>query len=224
MAVVLTLAVGCASQKSRNAAWQESLTPQAESFSTSGRNRYFILEPGYQLVLEGKEGVKTVQLAVTVLDETKRVGDVETRVVEERETAGGKLVEVSRNYLAFGVRSRNVYYFGEDVDEYKGEQVSHGGAWQAGAAGATFGILMPGEIQIGDKYYQEKAPGAAMDRAENVSVTEALSTPAGNFVHCLKVRETTPLEAGTEYKFYAPDIGLIQDGSLRLVRYGFVKK
>ena len=56
-----------------------------------GRNPYFILEPGYQLVLEGG----TEELTITVLDETKQVDGVDTRVVEERETKDGKLAEVS---------------------------------------------------------------------------------------------------------------------------------
>ena len=46
--------------------------------ASSGRNPYFILEPGYTLVLEGDGD----QLTITVLDEVKKIGDVETRVVE----------------------------------------------------------------------------------------------------------------------------------------------
>ena len=50
--------------------------------SSTGRNRYFVLEPGFQLVLEGKEGGKTTVLTITVLNDTKMVDGVETRVVE----------------------------------------------------------------------------------------------------------------------------------------------
>src|SRR5262245_24531901 len=84
-----------------------------------GTNPYFVLEPGFQLVLEGSEGKSKVRLEVTVLDETRKVGDVETRVVEERETEDGELKEVSRNYFAISKRTNAVYYFGEDVDEYE---------------------------------------------------------------------------------------------------------
>ena len=111
------------------------------------------------------------------------------------------------------------------MDIYKGGKVVHEGAWLAGSNGARFGILMPGEIQIGAKYYQEKAPKVAMDHAENVSNNEAVKTSVGAFENCLKVKETTPLEPdNVGYKFYAPDIGLVQDGNLRLVKHGFVKK
>jgi hypothetical protein len=64
-----------------------------------------------------------------------------------------------------------------------------------------------------------------MDRAETISVSHEFTAPAGRFIHCLKVKETTPLEPGNvEYKLHAPDVGLVQDGSLRLVRYGFLKQ
>jgi hypothetical protein len=59
-----------------------------------------------------------------------------------------------------------------------------------------------------------------MDRAENVSTNVTFKCPAGTFANCLKTRETTPLESGTEYKLYAPGIGLVQDGGLKLLRQG----
>jgi hypothetical protein len=65
------------------------------------------------------------------------------------------------------------------------------------------------------------APGVAMDRVEIVSLSETVKTPAGEFTNCLKLKETTPLEPGvTDYKYYAPGIGMVQDGSLRLATFG----
>jgi len=204
--------------------WTETLTVQAEQFVSTGRNNYLILEPGHQLILEGKDGGRKAALIITVLDETKQVGDVETRVVEEREVVGGRLAEVSRNFFGIGVDTKHVYYFGEDVDIYKRDgTVVHEGAWLAGVDGARHGVLMPGHIRVRDRYYQEQAPKVAMDRAENVSTNAVVKTPAGTFAHCLKTKETTPLEPGTEYKFYAPGVGLVRDGNLKLVKHGFVK-
>ena len=81
--------------------------------------------------------------------------------------------------------------------------------------------MMPGLPLVGAKHYQEIAPGVAMDRAEIVSATETFAAPAGAFNNCLKVAETTPLEPNEkEYKYYAPGVGLLQDGSLKLVKYG----
>ena len=59
-----------------------------------------------------------------------------------------------------------------------------------------------------------------MDRAEIVSLSETLQTPAGNFKKCLKTEETSALEGGKAHKLYAPSVGLILDGDLKLMKYG----
>lgn len=226
MASILSLLVlaGIAALPAAWAAEKEfasQFTVAPDEWTTTCRNSYFILEPGYTLVLEGKEDGKATALTVTVLDETLKVDGVETRVVEERETAGGQLIEVSRNFFAAAKTTKDIYYFGEDVDMYRdGKVTGHGGSWRAGVDGAKFGLMMPGSPKVGQRYYQELAGKVARDRAEVVSLTETLVTPAGKFTNCLKTKETTPLEPGArEYKLYAPGIGLIQDGDLRLTRY-----
>ena len=163
------------------------------------------------------------RLEVTVLDETKMVDGVLTRVIEEREWEDGELSEISRNYFAMCGATKDVFYFGEDVDFYKGGQVTgHGGAWLAGN-GNTAGMIMSGAPKVEMRYFQEIAPGVAMDRAEIVSLAETCETPAGTFTNCLKVKEGTSLNIlDREFKFYAPDIGLIQDEDLVLTRYGFI--
>jgi hypothetical protein len=191
------------------------------NFASTGKNDYFILEPGYQVILEGEEDGEKLQLVMAVLNETKIVDRVETRVVEEKETEGGNLVEVSRNYFAMCQPTNNAIYFGEDVDMYEdGKVVSHEGAWLAGQNGSKAGMIMPGKVEVGLKYYQEIAPGVAEDRAEIVSVNDTLDTPAGTFSQVLKTEETNPLKLGEkEFKFYAPRIGLIQDEALKLVKH-----
>lgn len=209
-------------QKKDDGSWMTDFAVEKSEMSVTGRNPYFILEPGYQLVFEGGRE----RLIITVLDETKTVDGVETRVVEERETKDGKLVEVSRNYFAISQRTGDVFYFGEEVDIYKGGKiVSHEGAWLAGVNGARLGLIMPGRAQLKARYYQEVAPKVAMDRAEIASLNETVKTSAGEFKNCLKVEETTPLEPGVkEYKYYAAGVGLIQDGLLKLVKYGKAEK
>jgi hypothetical protein len=182
--------------------WMTSLDLEDCDFTSTGENSYFILKPGHQVILEGEEE-----------DETKVVDGVETRVVEEKESEEGNLVEVSRNYFAICKPSNNAIYFGEDVDIYEdGKIVSHEGAWLAGQNGAKAGMIMPGRVEVGLKYYQEIAPGVAEDRAEIVSVNEVLATSVGNFEQVLKTEETNPLKPDEkEYKFYVPRIGLIQE-------------
>jgi len=215
--VVLAATARSGEKTKDDGSWTTDFPLEKGELASSGRNPYFILEPGYSLVLKGDEE----QVTVTVLAQTKKVDGVETRVVEERETKGGKLAEVSRNFFAISKRTNDVFYFGEEVDVYKDDKlVSHEGAWLAGAKDAKFGLMMPGRSSLHARYYQEIAPKVAMDRAENISVSETVKTPAGEFKNCLKVEETTPLEPGKEYKYYAPGIGLVQDGSLKLVKYG----
>ena len=91
-----------------------------------------------------------MNLVITVLNETKVVNGTETRVVEERESEDGELVEISRNYFAVCEPANDIFYFGEDVDDYEnGEIVSHGGAWLAGANEYKAGMIMPGKVEVG---------------------------------------------------------------------------
>jgi hypothetical protein len=191
--------------------WVRDFAIRPDDLTATGRNQFFILEPGYQLVLEGGDEKATI----TVLHETEMLGGVTARVVEEREEKGGKLSAISRNYFAISKTTGDVFYFGEDA----------GGAWRAYQVGAKPGLIMPGKPAIGMKYYQEVAPGKAMDRAEVVTLTATLKTPAGVFTGCLRTRETTELEPKEEeYKTYAPGIGLIQDQDVLLTQHGFVKE
>lgn len=191
-------------------------------FQNRGKNAFFVLEPGFQLRYEGEEDGETVALTITVLNDTKRVNGVDTRVVEEREWENGELIEVSLNYFAICEQTNSIYYFGEDVDIYKGGRVvSHDGAWHAGENGARAGMMMPSEPLLGARFMQEIAPGVAVDRAEIMSLNESVQTPAGRFDRCLKVEETSVLEPKiVGHKLHCPGIGLVQDKDLKLVRYG----
>lgn len=194
----------------------------AADWAASGRNPYFILEPGYFLILEGEEKGVKIRIEVTVLSETKKIDGVECRVVEDKVTENGQLHEVAHDYFAFSKKTSSVYYFGEDVDNYKdGKVANHDGSWLSGINGAKYGLQMPGIPLLGARFYQELAPGVGMDRIEIVSLSETFETPAGKFDHCLKTEETSPLEPGVrENKLYAPGIGAIQEGEAKLVKYG----
>lgn len=196
-------------------------------FETDGRNAYFSLIPGDQLVLSGEDDGEELVVQITVLQQRRTVRfttpsgkelRVRTRVVEEREWEDDELVEVSRNYFAICDQTGDVFYFGEAVDDYEdGEIVGHGGAWLAGVGGAQPGILMPGRYLLGARYFQEIAPGVAMDRGENTAMGLTITTPAGTFHDCVEVIETSPLEPGSEsLKRYCPGIGMVQDEDIVL--------
>ncbi|HYL72623.1 MAG TPA: hypothetical protein VEU96_00370 [Bryobacteraceae bacterium] len=107
-----------------------------KKLGVKGSNPYFILTPAFRLSY--KHGKDT--LTDTVLNETKMVDGVETRVIEDRETKNGQLIELTRDYYAIDSATNDVYYFGEDVDVYKnGKVAGHGGSWLSGVNGAKFG-------------------------------------------------------------------------------------
>jgi hypothetical protein len=206
--------------------YTESFDEQNCHYAHAGTIRYFLLRPGYQLTLRGIRNKKdTTELIITVLNETKTFGNMMTRIVEERETVNGKTKEVSKNYVAICKESNNIFYFGEDVDIYRHDSIaSHEGSWTAEGKNKP-GIMVPGMPLLGARYYEEMAPGVAMDRAEIISMTDTVQTPAGTFTNVLKILETTPLDSKDKsYKCYAPGIGLIKDGNLELIKYGSVPK
>jgi len=225
--ILVTLAIsGCSSTKhqerdadesekssARREGWRDSFSVKKAELAPTGANTYLTIQPGKMLKLaHGRD-----RLTVSILPETKIVDGVKVGILEEREEKGGQLIEVSRNYFATDRNTGDVYYFGEDVDNYKnGKVVNHDSAWLAGKKGARFGMMMPGTPKKGDKFYQESAPKVALDRVEIVSVDETVKTPAGIFEHCVHLRETTALESDVSHKYYAPGVGMIKDDEFEL--------
>ena len=100
-------------------------------FKDKGENPYFILKPGYQVVLESVDDDDLVEerSVETVLRDKKTIyldddgskgkgRKIKTRVVEERawernEDGELVLVEISRNWFAICKKTNAVYYFGE---------------------------------------------------------------------------------------------------------------
>ena len=207
-------------------------------FSPEGGNAFFPLKPGRQLYYNNARCVgagecdELVELWITTEDDIRRVtlGSgknrlvVPTLIVEERETEDGELVEISRNFFSTCNPARDVYYFGEEVDIYEdGEIVSHDGAWLAGRHGALPGIIVPDSaFLIGTRYFQEVAPGVALDRVEHVATNLEINVPAGTFKGCIRTLETTPLEPGSKsFKSYCPGVGLVIDGDAELAAIYF---
>ncbi|MGD8521149.1 MAG: hypothetical protein PVF56_08395 [Desulfobacterales bacterium] len=214
-------------------------------FKTKGINPYFILEPGYRLILETPEGEPERERSVeTVLCDTKKIildgSKIRTRVLEERafewdeEEEDWVTIEISLNWFAICKKTNAVYYFGEwsrdcedgfnEDDVCEGEE-SNEGSWEAGINGARPGLIMTGTPLLGAKYFQEIAPPDAVDRGEIVAMGLDVDVPAGEWSGCIKIFDTNPAEEACgedDAKFYCPGVGLVQDQDLELVWYGFV--
>jgi len=218
-----------ATSKTSDVKFTDSFNLENCTFSTTGTNPYFILQPGYQLVFKGVEDDEPLNVTSTVLDETKVVGDgIVTRAVEEKtvNSETGDLVEITKDYFAICKENNTVFYFGEDVDNYEnGKVVDHEGSWLHGSNDARAGVIMPGMILLGSKYYQEIAPDVAMDKSEIVGVNETVKVPFGSFNGVIHMKETSDLEPATtaEENLHAPGVGQVIDGDTKLISAGYVK-
>ena len=178
-------------------------------------NPYLPLVSLKQDILEGKEGSKEIRIERTMKPEirkTFKVGKqtVEVLVMEDRELENGKLTEVTLDYFA-QADDGAVYYFGEDVDEYKdGKVVGHSGAWLYGVHTQIPGVLMPGRPKVGDKFRSEDVPRITIEDNGVLSLSETVTVPAGTYQNCLKMKEVLS-DGAIEYKYYAKGVGCIRE-------------
>jgi hypothetical protein len=174
-------------------------------FTTEIDNPFWPMTPGNRWVSRSTEE----RIVVEVTRRNKDVAGIEAVVVRDTVTDNnGELVEVTDDWYAQDADG-NIWYLGEDVKDYQdGKVVSTAGSWEHGVDGALGGIAIPADPRPGLKYRQEHYAGEAEDRAEVLSVTEAVRVPAGTFEDCLQTEDTTPLEPdAVEHKYYAKGVG-----------------
>lgn len=173
--------------------------------SSTGANPFVDLRPGASLVLDGPR-----RLTITVLDETRVIAGVETRVVEEQWTRRGWALDEERAYLAVSKRTHDVYCFGRDVTFNSDTSIGRAGTWRAGEKGASPGLYMPASPVVGLRFQQEIAPGVTMRRCE-VQATDAVAeTPSGRFTGCLQLQVSRPEQPeDVRTMTYARGVGLV---------------
>lgn len=189
--------------------------PGAGSFVAGISNPYLAYEPGkvFNYCGETEEGTETI--VVTVTGETKVIMGVTTTVIHDQVYLDDALIEDTFDWIAQD-EDGNVWYFGELSQEIEGgEVVSTEGSWEAGVNGALPGILMFAEPEPGTTYAQEFAPDVAEDQARVKRVDASVSIDYGDFDGVLQTVEWNALEPGSkEYKYYAPDVGLVLETSV----------
>jgi hypothetical protein len=173
-------------------------------FSTQIDNPYWPMRVGSKWTY--REGGQLV--VVTVTKRTKTIDGIKARVVHDRVSKDGELVEDTLDWYAQD-KDGNIWYLGEDTKEFEnGKVVSTEGSWEHGVDGAQAGILVPAEPKVGLAYRQEYYEGEAEDRAEVLSLDKRVQVPFGAFFDCLQTKDTTPLEPDlVEHKFYAKGMG-----------------
>jgi hypothetical protein len=173
-------------------------------------NPYNPLSPGTTFIYEGQtaQGLEHNEVAVT--HNTKVILGVTCVEVLDTVKLDGELTEQTLDWFAQD-KDGNVWYFGENSLELAGGLVVDlGGSFTAGIDGAEPGIIMEAHPAVGDFYRQEFDLGNAEDLAEVLSLTEAVTVPAGSYSNCLETKETESLDPGAlEHKFYAAGVGNI---------------
>ena len=188
----------------------DPVTLDPADFTVDITNEWWPMDVGDRWVFEETDGAGGVQrVEVTVLDETYTVAmGIEARVVHDRVTSDGALVEDTLDWYAQDADG-NLWYLGEQTAEYEhGRVVSTEGSWEAGVDGAQPGILLPADPRPGTGYRQEYLAGEAEDEGFVLSSHERVQVPAGTYAGALMTRDSTPLEPDlVELKFYAPGVG-----------------
>jgi len=223
-ALALVVVAGCGAPsgggeaKGRTEKAQKAYEPRIESADFTSRidNKYFPLKPGTTFVYKGEFHGTAERDVMAVTHDTKRVMGVECLVASDRVTEGGELVEQTYDWYAQD-KEGNVWYFGEDVTEYKnGKVTGHEGSWESGVDGARPGIAMKADPRVGQTYRQEYSKGVAEDKARVVSLNGSVEVPYGKYDRVLVTKEFTPLEPGVvERQYYVAGVGNIVEATVK---------
>ena len=189
----------------------EAVELDPADFTSEIDNPWMPFRTGARWVYRETDQEGAVQrVEVSVLDETRVVMGIETRVVHDVVTEDGQLVEDTYDWYAQDADG-NVWYFGEETTEFEdGKPTTTAGSWEAGVDGAQPGVLVPAEPEIGLAYRQEYYVGEAEDAAEVLSLDEKVEVPFGKYEGVLMTKEFTPLEPDIlEHKFYSRGVGVV---------------
>jgi hypothetical protein len=177
-------------------------------------NRYLPLTAHRRCETRGRANDGTRERGVqTVLQRTRRFviagQPVDAAVIRDDAYEDGKLVESTLDYFA-QADDGTVYYLGEDVRNIANGKVVHrSGSWLFGRDTDVPGVVMPANPQLGDQWRAEDVPGITTesDRLEETGMRAKVHGSLHTDV--IRVSEFIQPEGSTEYKLYAPGIGVL---------------
>lgn len=182
----------------------------------TGANPYLPLKPGTQWVREGATSVGSRRVphlvTTTVTDVYREINGVRTVAVLDDEVDGGQVSQQSLDYLAED-KDGTLWYLGGYTEEYEGGRfVSALDAWLSGVKGAKAGVLVQADPKAGTPPYAVAQPDAEEgDVAEVVEVGARHCVPFKCFDDVLIVREGKASAPDNEFKYYARDVGQIDN-------------
>jgi hypothetical protein len=197
-----------------NSGEAQSSTGQAaidkSEFTTKVDHPLVPLESVPFTLFKGVDGKAKTRTTNQLLDRTTVVAGVPVAVLENKEYQDGELVEHTFDYFAQR-RDGSVWYFGERVENFENGKVNHEGQWLAGRGKNKPGIYMPAKPKVGQVFKQERAPGVAEDQSTVLAVGLTRKTGAGKFDDCIKVKDFSPIDKLTEFKYYCAGVGLVHE-------------
>lgn len=180
---------------------------------TNITNPYYPVNIGKKYIIEGQTPDGLERIEEQRLNITRVVQGITCAVVNFKAFLNGELIEEADDWYAQDIDG-NVWYFGEDVNNYNpdGTVKDHAGSWEAGVDGAKAGLLMPANPVVGMTYREEYYFNEAEDESEITGVNLDVTVPYGTFTNCIRTHNLTALEPSlNEEKFYAPGIGFIKE-------------
>ena len=193
----------------------------AQSFSDGVHepNQWLPLTPGTRFFFKGSsidEGERISHAVdAIVTDLTKVIAGVRTTVVWERDYTEGELEEAEIAFFAQD-DDGNVWHLGEYPEEYDKGKIVKTPAWLAGLDGATAGIAMMAEPQLGTPdYAQGFAPPPInwADRARVYQTDQRTCVPVDCYKNVLVTEEFELAKPGSfQLKYYAPGVGNVRVG------------
>jgi hypothetical protein len=210
-ALLWSAIVGPAATEPAAQAYNPRINPA--DFQTTIDNPWFPLVPGTTFIYREQIGGSKNENVVTVTSETKVIMGVTCVVVNDIVKEKDVIIEETTDWYAQD-KEGNVWYFGEATKEYQARgKVITKGSWEAGVNGAKPGIIMKGNPVPGEPYRQEFLAGEAEDMGQVIAVNESVTVPYGKFTGCVKTKEWSMLEPGSENKWYARGVGNIKTKS-----------
>ncbi len=213
---------------SSESASEGQAAPQAQTISTdkldpanfddpaTGRNPYLPLVPGTQSVRDGstRVGGRKVphQVTTTITDVYREIAGVRTVAVLDYEIDSGQVTQISVDYEAED-KAGNVWLIGGYTEQYEGGQfVAALDGWMHGVNGAEAGILVQADPKVGTPIYSVAKPNQEEDEvAQVVEVGIEHCVPFDCFNDVLVVREGKVTAPDNEFKYYARDVGQIDN-------------
>jgi hypothetical protein len=191
---------------------------EVPSFSnpTKITNPLFPISNLHSAVLNGTVDDKPFKVETTLLPETRIIEwpkgrRVEALVSQYVAYLDGRIEEVALDYYA-QADDGSVWYFGEDVFNYKGGLIADTeGTWIAPNDGPA-AMIMPADPQVGDVYRPENVPGFVFEEVTVKAIDQTVDGPRGTVDGAI-VAEELHQDGAREDKTFAPGYGEFFTGS-----------